>query len=120
MPWNRVIRLLGASAVPAAVLITVLSAAQAASVTNRDDMDHTVTIIEGDTSKDHVLKKDEVLEGVCLSGCSLRIDGDDVNPYELEGSEVTTIEGGDLFAEGQGPSVSPAPGGTGQPSKPGP
>lgn len=106
--------------VPTLVLIGFSSAALAASVTNRDETDHAVTIIEGDVRKDHVLKKDEVLEGVCLKGCTIRIDGDDVNPYELDGSEVTTIEGGDLFAEGQGPLVSPSSGEPGQPSKPGP
>jgi hypothetical protein len=120
VPWNLVSRLLRASVVPTAVLITVLSAAHAASVTNRDDVDHKVTIVEGETQKDHVLKKDEVLEGVCERGCSIRIDGDDVNPYVLEGTEVTTIEGGDLYAEGQGPLVSPRPGGASQPSKPSP
>jgi hypothetical protein len=106
--------------VPAALLISVFSAAQAASVTNRDETDRKVTIIESGTQKDHVLKKDEVLEGVCNRGCSIQIDGDDVNPYVLEGTEVTTIEGGDLYAEGQGPQGSPRSGASGQPSKPGP
>ncbi len=106
--------------VPTVVLVSVFSAAQAASVTNRDDKDHTVTIIEEDIQKDHVLKKDEVLEGVCERGCRIRIDGDDVNPYVLEGTEDTTIEGGDLYAEGQGPLVSPPAGATRQPSKPSP
>jgi hypothetical protein len=120
VPRNPVSRLLRASLVPAAVLISVFSAANAASVTNRDDADRKVTIIEGDTQKDHVLKKDEVLEGVCKRGCSIRIDGDDVNPYVLEGTEVTAIEGGDLYAEGQEPPASPSSGVSGQPSKPGP
>ncbi|OYW53504.1 MAG: hypothetical protein B7Z29_15650 [Hyphomicrobium sp. 12-62-95] len=120
VPRNLVSRLLRASVVPAAVLISVLSAAQAASVTNRDDVDRKVTIIESGTQKDHVLKKGEVLEGVCQRGCSIRIDGDDVNPYVLEGTEVTAIEGGDLYAEGQGPLGSPRSGASGQPSKPGP
>lgn len=120
MPRNRVSRLVRALVVPAAVLISVLSAAQAASVTNRDDVDRKVTIIEGGTQQDHVLKKDEDIEGVCLRGCSIRIDGDDVNPYVLEGTEITTIDGGDLYAEGQGPLGSPRTGASGQPSKPGP
>ncbi len=119
VPRNLVSRLTRASVVPAAVL-SVLSAAQAASVTNRDDVDRKVTIIESGTQKDHVLKKGEVLEGVCKRGCSIRIDGDDVNPYVLEGTEDTTIEGGDLYAEGQGPLGSPRFGASGQPSKPSP
>ena len=105
--------------VPAALLTSVFSAAQAASVTNRDDVDRKVTIIESGTQTDHVLKKDEVLEGVCERGCSIRIDGDDVNPYVIEGTEMTTIEGGDLYADGQGPQGSPRSGGSSQPSKPG-
>ena len=120
VPRNLVSRLLRASVVPTVVLINAFSAAHAASVTNRDDKDHTVTVIEGSSQIDHVLKKDEVLEGVCQSGCSIRIDGDDVGPYVLEGTEATTIEGGDLYAEGQGPLVSPSSGAAGQPSKPGP
>lgn len=120
MPWNLIGRLVRASLVPTVVLVSVFSAAQAASVTNRDDKDRTVTIIENDLQKEHVLKKDEVLEGVCERGCRIRIDGDDVNPYVLEGTEVTTIEGGDLYAEGQGPLVSPPSGAARQPSKPGP
>jgi hypothetical protein len=120
VPRNQVSWLLKACTVPVAILISVLSAAHAASVTNRDDVDRKVTIIEAGNQKDHVLKKDEVLEGVCERGCSIRIDGDDVNPYVLEGTEVTTIEEGDLYAEGQGALMSPKSGATGQPSKPGP
>ncbi len=121
MPRNLASPFLRTVLVPAALLISVFSAAHAASVTNRDVKDHTVTIIEGDARKDHVLKKDEVLEGVCLNGCSILIDGDDVSPYTLEGTEITSIEeGGDLAAEGQGALVSPRRGGSGQPSKPGP
>ena len=120
MPRNPVSWLSRAVLVPAVLLISVFSAAHAASVSNRDEKDHTVTIIEGDARKDHVLKKDEVLEGVCINGCSILIDGDDVNPYLLEGTEVTSIEGGDLTAEGQELLVSPPRGGPGQPSKPGP
>ena len=109
-------RLSRVSVISTALLISVSSAALAASVTNRDDTDHTVTIVEEGTQKDHVLKKDEVLEGICLRGCTIRIDGDDVNPYELDGSEITTIEGGDLYAEGQEQRISPSSGGATPPS----
>lgn len=109
-------RLSRVSVISTALLISVSSAALAASVTNRDDTDHTVTIVEEGTQKDHVLKKDEVLEGVCLRGCTIRIDGDDVNPYELDGSEITTIEGGDLYAEGQEQRISPSSSGATPPS----
>lgn len=107
-------------AVPAVVLLSLPFTASAASVTNRDEVDRKVTIIEGEVSKDVVLKKDDSLEGICERGCTVRIDGDDVNPYLLEGSEVTTIEGGDLYAEGQGPLGNPSRGSPGQPSPPRP
>lgn len=80
-------------------LFAFSSVAPAVSIKNRDDTDHKVTIIEDGLQTDHNLKKDQVLEGVCQKGCTVRIDGDDVNPYELEGSEDTSIEGGDLYAE---------------------
>jgi len=73
------------------------SAAFAATVSNRDDKDRTVTIIEADARKDHIIKPNEVLEGICEKGCLIRLgDGDD-DQYELDGSEVTSIEGGQLY-----------------------
>ncbi|MFM7085204.1 MAG: hypothetical protein ACKOW3_09445 [Hyphomicrobium sp.] len=83
------------------VLLFFSSAAPAVTIKNRDDTDHQVTITEDGLQADHTLKKDEVLEVICQKGCTIRIDGDDMNPYELEGSEVTTIEGGDLYVENQ-------------------
>lgn len=120
MPRDLAKRLIKASVISTVVLFVHLSAANAASVTNRDAQDHTVTIVEGGSQTDHILKKDAVLEGVCMKGCTIRIDGDGVNPYELDGSEVTAIEGGDLYAEGQGPLASPGSGSASQPSTPAP
>ncbi len=102
------------------VLLALSSAACAASVLNRDETDQKVTIIEGGTQTDHVLKKDASLSGVCLKGCTIRINDDDVNPYVLDGTEDTTIEGGDLYAERPGSPNSPVSGGIGQPSTPQP
>ena len=101
------------------MLPLMVSLTHAASITNRDDADHTVTIVEGGNQSDHVLVPGAILEGICLNGCIIRIDGNDVDPYVLDGSEITAIEGGDLYAEGQGP-LAPSSGGTSQPSTPGP
>ena len=49
-------------------LLSSSTAAHAVSITNRDDHDHKVTIIEGDTRTDHVLKPSQVLTGVCAKG----------------------------------------------------
>ena len=42
-------------------LLLSSTVAHAVSITNRDDHDHKVTIIEGDTKTDHVLKPSQVL-----------------------------------------------------------
>ena len=102
-----------------AVQLTTL-AAQAASVTNRDDRDHKVTIIEGQSQKDHILKPNTALEGICEKGCLIRLDDNQVDPFELEGSEVTSIEDGQLYDDEPGASVDPGSGETGPPSQPGP
>lgn len=81
------------------VFLEFSSDAPAVSIKNRDDTDHKVTILEDGLQTDHVLKKGEFLEGICQNGCNIRIDGDDVNPYVLEGAEVTSIVGGDLYGE---------------------
>ncbi len=47
-------------------------------------------------------KKNEVLEGVCERGCRIRIDGDDVNPYVLEGTEVRPSKGAISTLKGKG------------------
>jgi hypothetical protein len=93
--------------VPAAVALSLVTSAHAASVTNRDSQDHTITVVEGDTKKDHVLKPNAVLTGICEKGCIVRLSGRDEDPYELESSDVTSIEGGLLYDDGQGPSVVP-------------
>ena len=106
--------------VPASLVAVFLisSAAHAASVTNRDDKDHSVSIIEGDTVKDHVVKPHAVLEGICQTGCLIRLDDGKDDPYELEGSEVTSIEDGQLYDDEQGSLATPSEGDASLPSQP--
>lgn len=110
------------------VLIAVLlssSAVHSASITNRDDKDHTVTVIEGSSQKGHVLKPNAVLSGICETGCLIRLGDSQDDPFELESSDVTSIEEGQLYDDGaevpsefgSGDSDS-SPGA--QPSQPGP
>lgn len=105
------------------LLIAVLlfpSAAQSASITNRDDRDRKVTLIEGSTPKTLVLKPNEVIDGICKVGCLIRIDDSREDPFELEGSDVTSIEDGQLYDDG---AVAPTVSGSGpdaQPSQPAP
>lgn len=91
-------------------------AASAASITNRDDRDRKVTIIEGETRKDHVLKPNDGLQGVCETGCLIRLDDSSDDAFELEGSEVTSIEEGLLYDDEQEVPVKPSAESTGQSS----
>lgn len=111
------LRLVTASTLAALLLTT---AAQAVSVTNRDGQDHKVTIIEGDAKADHVLKPDAVLQDICQKGCLIRLDDSSDDPYELEGSEVTSIEEGQLYDDEPEAPADPPAGDAGQPSQPGP
>lgn len=77
-----------------------LGPACAVSITNRDDKEHKVTIIEDDGAKktEHTLKANQVLENVCTKGCIVRLNDSEEDEYELvEGTEVVSIEEGYLY-----------------------
>ena len=78
-------------------LLLSSTAAHAVSITNRDDQDHKVTIVEGETKTEHVLKPSQVLNGVCAKGCTVHIDDDEEEEYQLEGDDVVSIEEGSLY-----------------------
>lgn len=107
--------------IPAFAILALLSAsaAPAASVKNRDDRDHKVTVIEGEAPKDHVLKPNEILEGICEKGCFVRLDDASGEPYRLESVDVTSIEDGQLFSDEPEQPAEPSAGETGQSSHPG-
>jgi hypothetical protein len=108
-------------------LIAVLllpSVVHSASIKNRDDRDHKVTVIEGSSQKDHVLKPNAVLDGICETGCLIRLGDSQDDPYELESSDVTSIEEGQLYGDEVGVpsefgSGTPDSGAGAQPSQPG-
>jgi hypothetical protein len=107
------------------IAVLISSSAHAASITNRDDRDHKVTIIEGNSQKDHVLKPNAVLDGICEKRCLIRFGDNQDDPYELEGSDVTSIEEGQLYDDGSGVPLETGPGSPGQgpdaqPSQPAP
>jgi hypothetical protein len=94
------------------------SAGHPASITNRDDKDQTVTIIEGSSQKSHILKPNAVLDGICQKGCLIRLGASREDPVELEGSEATSIEDGQLYDDEVGVPSEPQPGPGAQPSRP--
>jgi hypothetical protein len=110
------------STVVAALAIAVFlwsPLAHASSLTNRDHKDYRVTIIEGKATKDQVLKPSAALEGICLKGCVVHLSDTENDDYELQGSDVVSIEDGHLYYDGPPPSAVPKAGEAVQPSKPG-
>lgn len=102
----------------ASAAFLLVTSAQAGSITNRDDKDHTVTVIEGEAKKDHVLKPNAVLGDICSKGCLIRLDGNvDDEPYDLEGSDIISIDGGELWQEKASAPDAPSSGADGQTSR---
>ena len=85
MQFARVVGVIG--------LLSSSTAAHAVSITNRDDQDHKVTIIEGDAKADHVLKPSQVLNGICAKGCTIRLDDNEDDEYQLEADDVVVHRG---------------------------
>lgn len=99
-----------ASSLAGAFALFLLSATSAAAitVTNRDDKDHKLTVIEGEAKVDHTLKATGVLENICMKGCVVRLNDSENDEYELEGTEVVSIEDGYLYYDGpESPSDAP-------------
>lgn len=96
----------------AAALLTSCIAADAASITNRDDQEQKITITEGEATTEHTLKPAQVLDNVCTKGCIIRLNGSEDDEYEVEGTDVVSIEEGFLYYDGpdepQGPGNGPA------------
>lgn len=82
-------------------------AASSLTISNRDDHDHKITIIEGTRSTDHVLKPAATVENVCLKGCIVRLNDSEDDEYELEGNEVVSIEEGHLYYDGPDAPAAP-------------
>ena len=74
--------------------------ANAASIVNRDNRDHKITIVEREQNSDHVLRPAQTLDNVCTNGCVIRLNDDEDEEYEIEGSDAVSIEDGELYYEG--------------------
>ena len=102
-----------AASVAAAVAFGA-EAAAAVSLTNRDDREHKVTVVEGESSQDHTLAPSAVLEGICPNGCVIRLNDNEDDEYELEGNDVVSIEEGFVYYDGPDVPEQPAPGEQGE------
>lgn len=94
-------------------------AAHASSITNRDDRDYKLTVIEDTATKDHTLAPSATLKGVCLQGCIVRLNDEDTSEYELEGSDVVSIEDGLLYYDDPPATAVPKARDADEPSQPG-
>lgn len=119
MDLRRGLALLG-GALLIVLSMTSVDAAAAVSITNRDDKEHKLTIIEQDGAKktDHVLKPSQVLENVCAKGCIVRLNDSEDDEYELEGMEIVSIEEGYLYYDGPEGPTEPQPGSQPAPAAP--
>lgn len=76
------------------------TSANALQLTNRDTADHAIVITENGADQNVVVKPSEVLDGFCLSGCTIKTsDGEE---YEFEGTEVVSIEDGVMYLDSAG------------------
>ena len=86
-----------ATAMAAIGIVLGVTAAHGASISNRDEREYTVTIIEGEAKADHALKPSQTLSDVCLKGCTIRVNGNADDEYRLTGGDVVSIEDGTVY-----------------------
>ena len=98
------------------LLLSSGTAAHAVSITNRDEHDHKVTVIEGNAKADHVLKPSQALNGICVKGCTIRLNDTEDDEYQLEESDVVSIEDGRLFYDGSDTAAAQLPAGGDKPA----
>ena len=81
----------------AGAVVLAIAPAEAATVTNRDAKDYKLTVLEGDKAQHHTLKPSAILQDVCPKGCIVRLNDSENDEYELEGTEIVSIEDGYLY-----------------------
>lgn len=64
-------------------------------------------MISGKDGVSRVLKPDEAWNDVCAEGCIVRLDDDENATYELEGSDVVSIEDGFIYYDQDDKASSP-------------
>ena len=108
-PLGLILRKRLASVVGAIGLLLGSTAAHAVTITNRDDQDHKLTVVEGEARTDHVLKPSQVLNGICAKGCTVHLDDDEEEEYQLEAEDVVSIEEGALYYDNADTPAGPTP-----------
>ena len=77
----------------AAMAAVILSGtASALTITNNDKQDYKLTVTIGETTKNVTIKPEETIKDICSAACSIRLNGDEENEYDLEVGEIVSIE----------------------------
>ena len=95
------------------------AAEAAASITNRDDKVHKLTIIEDGRTAERVLKPQEVLQGICAKGCLIRLGDVPGEGYVLERTDVVSIEDNLVYYDEPAVLIESRPTGEPTPQRPG-
>lgn len=97
----------GRARLAAAVLIAALAVfaqgialGEAATITNRDVREYRLSIEVETVTDDRILKPNEALKDVCPKRCVVRLDNGSNDQYELESSDVVSIEDGFVYYDG--------------------
>lgn len=83
---------------------------EAATITNRDAREYRLSIEANTVTDDRILRPNEALKDICPKGCAVRLDNGANDQYELEGSDVVSIEDGFVYydgPEGNAPQAAP-------------
>src|SRR5262249_26405420 len=91
-PLRLMLSMCFAGLVGTIVLLSGSTAAHAVSITNRDDQDHKVTVVEGDTKTDYVLKPSQALNGICAKGCTLPPDHHEKAEHHLNADHAASTQ----------------------------
>ena len=71
------------------------SIVNAASITNLDAVQHTITIVTGEKTTSVTIEPNQKLDGLCLTSCVVGLsEGDE--QYEVAANDQITIESGEL------------------------
>lgn len=89
-------------------LLMTTTHATALQLVNLDSDSHKLVITEKDVTHEREVKPSEVLDNICMKGCTIKMaDGEE---YEFEGNEVVSIEEGLMFLDQPTDSVISGPG----------
>lgn len=81
----------------AVVVLATTVAASAFTLTNRDKIEHSFTIFEGDDGWSGDIAPGESISNFCASGCSLYLDSDEDGEADFRGNETVLIWDGKLI-----------------------